>query len=378
MMKKLYSLIIALTILWLPTPSKAALTYKTSSLPDGANFVIIQGSFEKSDDLSEFSKIATSHSIAFVTFDSPGGQVFKALELGRLIRHLGLDTIQPRATLCASACSLAFLGGVRRSAEAGSIGVHQASVKSAYALDAGEAAEGIQRLTGQIIAYVTEMGADAAFLQIWLSYPSWDMRYLSSGEMTQYRIVTNASARQTMNAPKRRSDELPPEPRSGPDNSLQNPSLPIARTGQVRALAGFIGLREEADESSRTISILDNKSKVIIIKNSDNWYRISYDGLIGYAHHNWILVDQFVNVDFDSRYIQVASFKNLNEALSFKSRINVPSSIYISTNRAYIVALEDTFDLHLGRKILTNLKLKSNIPIKPILTVGNTYISKLY
>ncbi|MGO8557610.1 hypothetical protein ACC724_38290, partial [Rhizobium ruizarguesonis] len=40
-----------------------------------------------------------------VGFDSPGGNVIKAIELCRLILSLGLYTLQVRQSECASACS---------------------------------------------------------------------------------------------------------------------------------------------------------------------------------------------------------------------------------------------------------------------------------
>lgn len=75
-----------------------------------------------------------------VCFDSPGGDMYGAFQLGELIRATGLDTCvergYPPATgqgpavpaVCASACVFAFAGGVHRMIGPGAvIGVHQFS-----------------------------------------------------------------------------------------------------------------------------------------------------------------------------------------------------------------------------------------------------------
>ena len=74
----------------------------------------------------------------FVEFDSPGGNLLEALKLGRYLRVLGWDTSVGKNTVrtgrdtyveeksrCYSACVYAFAGGVHRSAEDKTIGIHQ-------------------------------------------------------------------------------------------------------------------------------------------------------------------------------------------------------------------------------------------------------------
>jgi hypothetical protein len=79
----------------------------------------------------------------FVFFNSPGGSLAAGLEMGKMIRRLGLNTLvggkykaigkalHSQVTtvnngVCYSACAYAFLGGVgRRVMESGSFGVHQ-------------------------------------------------------------------------------------------------------------------------------------------------------------------------------------------------------------------------------------------------------------
>src|SRR5690606_7022182 len=121
---------------------------------------------------------------------SPGGNIAKAMELGRLIRRLGLTTIQMRAMECTSACSLAFFGGTTREAEPGAIGVHKSSFSGDLPVDAEDAVSAVQQMTAEIVTYMIEMGIDPGLLQVSLQYDSHDIRYLSLSEMQKYRIVT--------------------------------------------------------------------------------------------------------------------------------------------------------------------------------------------
>ena len=66
-----------------------------------------------------------THNPVAIGFNSPGGNVPKAVEFSRLIRARGLNTIQPRGLECDSVCSLTFMGGVNRFAQLGAIGVHK-------------------------------------------------------------------------------------------------------------------------------------------------------------------------------------------------------------------------------------------------------------
>ena len=59
-----------------------------------------------------------------VSFASNGGEVDAAMELGRLLRKLGVSTVVARGDQCMSSCVFAFMGGDRRTV-AGRIGIHR-------------------------------------------------------------------------------------------------------------------------------------------------------------------------------------------------------------------------------------------------------------
>ena len=103
----------------LQTPSAwANLSFDVKTF-DGGKFVVVSGTFDYSDKLDDFSRLVRDNDPRFVTFQSPGGNVLKAIELGHLIRQSALDTLQIRSLECESACAFAFMGGVNRYARPG-------------------------------------------------------------------------------------------------------------------------------------------------------------------------------------------------------------------------------------------------------------------
>jgi hypothetical protein len=201
-----------------PRPA-SALEFQSQSAADGQNFVILSGEFKASDDLREIEATLRADRHALVSFNSPGGNVYKAMEVGRLIRKLNLSTAQPRYQECASACSLAFLGGVQRYAEPGAIGVHKSTFDQDIAMTAEEAVSAVQQCTADVITYISEMGADPGLLALAFSYDSTDIRYLSGSEMAQFGVTT--------------------EPSSEAASSPQAPARDAPKTGDELALAEF-------------------------------------------------------------------------------------------------------------------------------------------
>jgi hypothetical protein len=73
-------------LLGLASGAKAELRFDLKQTDAGGPFVLISGDFAYSDSLEEFSRLVRENHPLVVTFNSPGGNIFKAIELGRLIR----------------------------------------------------------------------------------------------------------------------------------------------------------------------------------------------------------------------------------------------------------------------------------------------------
>ena len=129
-----------------------------------------------------------------IWLNSPGGNLFAGMQLGRIIREHGASThIINSGTLlpgeCYSACALAFLGGVYRFNDNGArYGVHRASLPVDRAT--GEHDLG-QELSAAIESYMREMGVDARLLELWAKAAPDEMYVLSRREAKDLRVVND-------------------------------------------------------------------------------------------------------------------------------------------------------------------------------------------
>lgn len=138
-----------------------------------------------------------------VVLASPGGNLRGAVALGRLIRSSGLSTVIGRSdggsgivtrdVRCFSACTLAYIGGVRRLFAANShFGVHQFWTEAEITAEAAIAAS--QRVTAQLVEYVREMGIDPSLISEASRAGPETMNLLSPTRLAELGIITGAGA----------------------------------------------------------------------------------------------------------------------------------------------------------------------------------------
>jgi hypothetical protein len=142
-----------------------------------------------------------------VYINSPGGNLFVGMQMGRLIHNAGgstwIGTLKPdpnnsfrgypvskRAVgSCHSACSLAFLGGVYRFASDGdAYGVHRFSSKSTPTLADLDKA---QVISAAVSAYIREMDVDPALFDLMVEKGKDELRILTNQELAKLNVVNN-------------------------------------------------------------------------------------------------------------------------------------------------------------------------------------------
>lgn len=136
----------------------------------------------------------------WVVLNSPGGDLFAGMEIGRIIRKYGATTsiginnltdpeLFPSKGECLSACSLAFLGGSYRNFLDGSIyGVHRVSSSigpRSIDLDVG------QILSAAIGSYIREMGADPGLFDLMVKAGKSEIYILSEEEAKKLKVINN-------------------------------------------------------------------------------------------------------------------------------------------------------------------------------------------
>lgn len=141
-----------------------------------------------------------------IMFDSPGGSVPGGIALGNFIRSRGLDTMLQKSVtaevrderspdvyrervlaknaMCASACTLAFVGGVTRAVEPGSrFGVHQ------FYSTEGNLGDGATQITMTYLAgYVESMGVSRNMLDLASTTAPEQMHWIPDATIRELRI----------------------------------------------------------------------------------------------------------------------------------------------------------------------------------------------
>ena len=369
-MRKWAAVLLGLMALVAWAPAAHANLRFSAETSESLNYILVEGEFERADDLAAFTRLERAREVDFVTFDSPGGNVAKAIELGYLIRQAGLSTLQVRGLDCASACAFAFFGGVRRAAMPGAIGMHKVSIPDGIS-DPGDVVSDIQDMTAIIMGYMREMGIDPALLELALGYDADDMRYLSSEEMARYRVTTQASsvAETAREPPARETSSRAPAPDTA--------SIPLARSGVVRHVKGSVPLKAFADEKARDLEQLPNGTRVEVTSIEGRWYRVRAAGKTGFVHQTWVFVDQFVQSAFANRYIQIKSFSDYEEAARYVASSDLPLAAMLAANGWYAITLDGTLAPSEARAMLARLKRERLVPSDSYITYGNTYVRKV-
>lgn len=144
-----------------------------------------------------------------VVFNSTGGNVIDGIMIGSLIRQKGFRTFVAKTVpsgdysdiapgMCASACVLAFAGGVERYImEDSDVGVHQMSrnfddleiSQSVTVADLIESMSTTQLLIGLTLRHFLEMGLDPNIVSLMMGTSFDEMRWLNRNEMEATKIL---------------------------------------------------------------------------------------------------------------------------------------------------------------------------------------------
>jgi hypothetical protein len=158
-------------------------------LPSGTELAFAGGiSFGVTDEIRQALDAAPR--VTILHLNSPGGRVVEARLLHDLIRERGLVTYA--AKLCASACTVAFLGGRQRYiASDARLGFHQPA-SAGDTQDSGRALDDLVREQNHRRALddLLRDGVDPAFAERAASTPNAAMWYPTADELLQAHVIT--------------------------------------------------------------------------------------------------------------------------------------------------------------------------------------------
>ena len=132
---------------------------------------------------------------ASIFLNSPGGSLDAGLKIGRLLHkhslwtHVGVvRNGSPSAGECYSSCVFALAGGYYRFQEKGSkIGVHRFYSAETSTSDLAIA----QVISGEIVAFLREMGLDPNLFQAMSTTSGDDIRVLTSKELAAFQLIND-------------------------------------------------------------------------------------------------------------------------------------------------------------------------------------------
>ena len=175
-------------------PVFAATITITPQSSDRPTLVMLEGTLVATDADQFIARTAPLRTTAIVALASDGGSLLAGLQIGEAIRQKGFSTIVPANQHCASACALAWLGGVERFIGANArIGFH-----AAY-----DRASGRETGVGNAVvgAYLNKIGLSyAAVVYITQVAPN-DMTWLNMSDAAQRGIrvtLLSTSANETV------------------------------------------------------------------------------------------------------------------------------------------------------------------------------------
>lgn len=165
-------------------PSKSFAPEKIArfDLENGATLIMFSGEFEQGDAQRIIAALEETDA-EFLGLNSLGGLISEAQMVGYYLRSHNLAAVA--GDTCASACTFALAGGVKRMAIKDSrIGLHQASFPSGSgSLEAG------QQLVGNYIRYFQSMGVDAEVVALAATMPSEDIHWLDPQRALELKLI---------------------------------------------------------------------------------------------------------------------------------------------------------------------------------------------
>ena len=151
----------------------------------------IDGSIELDDEIIFDEALAdinqNNYRVQFdsVILNSPGGVIYSAKQIGKLIRGNHLSTWVMPHDECSSACVLILQAGVCKMAN-GEVGIHRAKYEEDIPLE--EIKNNVRYHEISMKDYLTDMDASPQIIWLFNSIPNWDMKYLGNTEKRNYGL----------------------------------------------------------------------------------------------------------------------------------------------------------------------------------------------
>jgi ATP-dependent protease ClpP protease subunit len=164
-------------------------TVKLRGVLDGSRLYLVRRSLQR--------RTAVRHALhrdvdVHIDVDSPGGELFAALEIGRLLRAEGASiTVGPGAS-CLSACIFLLMGAIERHISgAARVGIHRPSLHAPPAGGPGHGSADtiVEAMTEQLVLYAQQMHVPRTIIDAMMAIPPDRIALLSASALVAYGIT---------------------------------------------------------------------------------------------------------------------------------------------------------------------------------------------
>lgn len=120
-----------------------------------------------------------------VWFAGNGGDVDAAMEMGRVLRKLGVSAVVARGGQCLSSCVLAFMGGDRRTV-AGRLGIHRPYFSSARKVP--DRRSYYRELQKRVQQYIDELDFPPSLYEAFMAVPPESISILTAADLRKFYL----------------------------------------------------------------------------------------------------------------------------------------------------------------------------------------------
>ena len=153
--------------------------------------VISKGDFEKfSNKLKKAEEInyQKGENSVSVLLNSPGGDLYESILIGRLIRSKNMQTMVHKSHSCSSACVIIFASGVFRVA-GGKIGIHRPYISTADSnVSAASVKIAMDKMSTDVRQYFKELWVNESLADAMFSIAPENIRYLNEKELESFGL----------------------------------------------------------------------------------------------------------------------------------------------------------------------------------------------
>ncbi len=165
-----------------------ALTVKLRGVIDESRIQLVQQARLRRDAVRH----ALGREVGFhVDVDSPGGEIFAALEIGRILRTERASISVGKGRSCISSCVFLLMGAIERRVSGDArLGIHRPSLGAPGQAGPKQASEDeiVDAMSGPLLLYAQQMNVPRKIIDDSMSVPADRVRQLSAADLAGYGI----------------------------------------------------------------------------------------------------------------------------------------------------------------------------------------------